>query len=256
MELTTLKSNIISKFKGPDSELNRILNSIENDGAVFPFNEYELLLTTLVSKEFLTYDQYMEIRTDYISQNPNLWIFEISAPRAFGENFAQTYIQAKSTKLLRPSRKLDPKYANQYDLWLDNIRIEVKASRVCDKDSDEPLYKKALSSNTKKSFLMNFQQLKPQCCDVFVWMAVYRDLITIWIMNSDEVFLHKDYSKGQHRGNAGNEGQLHITEQNISTLNRYLLKNDDDIVISIKESYGRIEKDVSRRKSLGLFVRE
>ena len=91
----------------------------------------------------MTYEQYVEIRSDYISENPNLWIFEISAPRGFGEKFAQTYVQGKCVKLQRPSKKIDPDYSNQYDLWLDGITIEVKASRAVDSDSDEPLYKKA-----------------------------------------------------------------------------------------------------------------
>lgn len=240
MELTTLKNNIISKYKGAEADLIHILNLVENDRAVFPFNEYEFLLTILISNSFLSYEEYINIREEYILKNPNLWIFEISAPRLFGEQFAQTYIKAKSSKLLSPSRKLDPNYKGEYDLWLDGIRIEVKASRVCDKNSDEPLYKKALSSDTSKQFLMNFQQLKPQCCDVFVWMAVYRDLITIWIMNSKEVLSHKDYSKGQHRGNSGNEGQLHITEDNIHTLDSFKL-DDKDIIVEIKKAYERIK---------------
>lgn len=68
-------------------------------------------------------------------------------------------------------------------MWLDGIKIEVKASRAVDSDSDEPLYMKALSRNTKKRYLMNFQQLKLQYCDVFIWVAVFRDEILLWIMN-------------------------------------------------------------------------
>jgi len=47
--------------------------------------------------------------------------------------------------------------------------------------------------------------------------------IVIWIMSSKEVLNHPDYSKGQHRGNKGNEGQLHIRETNIKTLEKYKL---------------------------------
>lgn len=43
---------------------------------------------------------------------------------------------------------------------------------------------------------MNFQQLKPQCCDVFIWVAVFRDEIVLWVMSSTEVqsnpFIQKD----------------------------------------------------------------
>ncbi len=99
----------------------------------------------------------MDNRTECISANPNLWIFEISAPRGFGEKFAQTYVQGKCSKLKKPSKALNPDFSGQYDLWLDGIKIEVKASRAVDSQSDEPLYMKALSYNTDKQFLMNFQ---------------------------------------------------------------------------------------------------
>lgn len=238
MELTELKDRILSEYKGNPSSKIQILRKIENDKAIFPFNEYELLLSTFIAKGNITYEKYLEIRAEYIANNPNLWVFEISAPRGFGESFAQTYLLGKCSKLQPASKKFDSQYHGQYDLWMDGIRIEVKASRVCDSRSDEPLYRKALSSNTKCPFLMNFQQLKPQCCDVFIWMAVYRDTISIWVMSSAEVLSHKDYSKGQHRGNNGNEGQLHITEKNIKSLNKYKLKSDN-LALAIKRAANR-----------------
>ena len=112
-------------------------------------------------------------------------------------------------------------------MWLDGIKIEVKASRAVDSDRSEPLYIKALARNTHRPFLMNFQQLKPQCCDVFIWVAVFRDEIVIWVMSSNEVLNNPLFSKGQHRGNRGNEGQLHIKHDNIHVLNEYELKDND-----------------------------
>lgn len=238
MELTELKDKIIGAFNGTKTELAEILSILEKDKSVFPFNEYEFLLTTAIANNKLTYEKYLEMRAEYIVQNPNLWIFEISAPRGFGETFAQTFLLNKSTRLKSASKHLDQNYHGEYDLWLDGIKIEVKASRVVDSESNEPLYRKALSSNTNRPFLMNFQQLKPQCCDVFIWMAVFRDCITIWVMNSDEVLNHPDYSKGQHRGNSGNEGQLHINQKNIKTLNIYKLKSDN-IAAAVKRAANR-----------------
>lgn len=227
MELIELRDKIITSFKGTQEQLDEVLNLVETDKSVFPFNEYEFLICNLIEKKGLTYNDYLEIRQEYISQNPNLWIFEISAPRGFGEQFAQTYLNAKCTDLKKPSKNLDKEYNGEYDFWLDGIKIEVKASRVVDSQSDEPLYRKALSQNTERPFLMNFQQLKPQCCDVFIWLAVFRDEIVIWVMSSKEVQTHNDYSKGQHRGNKGNEGQLHIRETNIKTLDKYIFKGQD-----------------------------
>jgi hypothetical protein len=227
MELTELKDRIIESFNGSNEDLEKVLAIVEEDQAIFPFNEYEHLICNLIEKGGLSYDQYLDIRTEYISENPNLWVFEISAPRGFGEKFAQTYVQGKCSKLKKPSKKLDPNYSGEYDLWLDGITIEVKASRAVDSDSDEPLYMKALSRDTKKRFLMNFQQLKPQCCDVFIWVAVFRDEIVLWVMSSSEVQNHTLFSKGQHRGNKGNEGQLHIKHDNIHQLNDYVLEGDN-----------------------------
>lgn len=136
MELTELKDRIVATFSGAESDLADVLTVIERDQSVFPFNEYEHLICNLIEKGGMSYDEYIEIRTEYISENPHLWIFEISAPRGFGEKFAQTYVQGQCSKLKKPSKKLDSNYTGEYDLWLDGIRIEVKASRAVDSDSD------------------------------------------------------------------------------------------------------------------------
>lgn len=224
MELTELKDRIRASFTGSKQDLEEVIAIVEADRAIFPFNEYEHLICNLINRGGLSYEQYIEIRTEYISANPNLWIFEISAPRGFGESFAQTYIQGKCSKLKKPSKKLDPKYAGQYDLWLDGITIEVKASRAVDRDSDDPLYMKALSRDTKKRFLMNFQQLKPDCCEVFIWVAVFRDEIVLWVISSKDVASNQYYSS-QHRG--GIEGQVMITNENVHILEHYELKDDN-----------------------------
>jgi len=227
MELTELRDKIIAAFAGSENDLEAVISMVEEDQAIFPFNEYEHLICNLIDRGGLSYEQYIEIRTEYISENPNLWIFEIAAPRGFGEGFAQTYVQGKCSKLKKASKKNDPKYSGEYDLWLDGISIEVKASRAVDSASEEPLYMKALSRNSKRTFLMNFQQLKPQCCDVFIWVAVFRDEIVLWIMNSQEVLNNPLFSKGQHRGNKGNEGQLHVKHTNVHLLEQYELKGDN-----------------------------
>jgi len=238
MELSELKNKIIFYFTGDKDELELVLESIEQDKSIFPFNEYEKLICSLIEIGGLTYNKYIEIRSEYISKNPFLWIFEISAPRGFGEKFAQTFVQGKCSKLKQASKHIDPSYTGQYDLWLDGISIEVKASRAVDSESEEPLYVKALSRNTQKSFLMNFQQLKPQCCDVFIWVAVFRDEIVIWVMNAQEVQQNPLYSKGQHRGNHGNEGQLHVKHDNIHMFDDYVLK-DDNLEKAIRDAANR-----------------
>ena len=187
--------------------------------------------------DVLTLDGYHELRDNYIARNLYLYIFEIGAPRTFGEAWAQGHLKELVPALQKPSKKTDPDYSGQYDLFLDNIRIEVKASRAVDSDMDAPLYVKALASNSQKSFWMNFQQVKPGCCDLFVWVAVWRDVIRYWVLSSHEVETNPYYSQGQHRGNVG-EGQLHVKQDNIHEFEKYEIK-PDKIEEAIRAAYDR-----------------
>lgn len=188
--------------------------------SVYPFNEFEFMISTLLGRQKLTLDDYYELRDEYIARNLYLYVFEIGVPRGFGEAWAQGHLKALVPELSKPSKKLDPNYAGEYDFFLNNIRIEVKASRAVDFEREEPLYVKALASDSVRPFDMNFQQVKPACCDVFIWLAVWRDTIRYWVLSSKEVETNRYFSKGQHRGNVG-EGQLHVTRDNINEFEKY-----------------------------------
>ena len=82
---------------------------------------------------------------------------------------------------------------------------------------------KALASDSEKRFMMNFQQIKADLCDVFVWIAVWRDRIRYWVLSAQEVKTNPYYSTGQHRGNVG-EGQLHVRDDNIQDFDQYEAK--------------------------------
>ena len=202
-----------------------VRDRLDNLVSVYPFNEYEYVISNLLAMDVLDIDSYHELRDDYVARNLYLYIFEISAPRTFGESWAQGHLKELVPDLQKPSKKLDSQYSGQYDFFLDGIRIEVKASRAVDADIDAPLYVKALSSDSTKNFWMNFQQVKPECCDVFVWIAVWRDLIRYWVLSSYEVSSHPYYSKGQHRGNVG-EGQLHIRQDNIADFIQFEVRSN------------------------------
>jgi hypothetical protein len=214
---------------------------LENLVSVYPFNEYEFIISTLLGLRKITLDDYYQIRDEYLDRNMFLYIFEISSPRTFGEQWAQGHLKELVPKLKHPNKTIDPNYSGQYDLVLEInqqlIRIEVKASRAVNTDEDAPLYIKALSYNSNKRFVMNFQQVKPNCCDVFVWIAVWRDQIRYWILSSDEVKSNKYYSKGQHRGNQG-EGQLHFKDDNICEFDDFLVPSDK-LQIKIIDAFKR-----------------
>ena len=206
--------------------------------SVYPFNEFEYIISTLLGRDVLSLEQYYELRDSYMERNAFLYIFEISAPRTFGEAWAQGHLKELVPSLSKPSKKLDPKYSGEYDFFLDGrIRIEVKASRAVDSSSDEPLYVKALSSDSAQPFWMNFQQAKPGCCDVFVWIAVWRDKIRYWILSSHELETHPDYSSGQHRGNMG-EGQLHVRHDNIRDFDGYEAPSNE-LGKAIRDAFAR-----------------
>jgi len=211
--------------------------------SVYPFNEYEFLISSLMGYGKISVDEYYELRDDYIARNMFMYVFEISAPRGFGEAWAQGHLKEICPELTKPTRKLDLDYSGQYDFFLDGkIKIEVKASRAVDFDSSEALYVKALSSDSKLRFDMNFQQVKPGCCDVFIWVGVWRDVIRYWVLASDEVAGNKYYSAGQHRGNTG-EGQLHLKDDNVGEFTQFE-SAPRNLLDTIREAYQR--QQVSR----------
>ena len=215
-----LEKKIILMNESQKNNFNLDTNFLENLYSVYPFNKFEYIISHLIATETINLQQYLEIRNSYLERNKYLYVFEITAPRTFGETWAQRHLNEIVPELCRPSTKYDSNYSGQYDFWYDGIRIEVKASRAVRRQSGEPLILKALSSNSNFGFDMNFQQIKPGCCDVFVWIAVWRDLIRYWVLSSDEVKNNPYYSVGQHRGNIG-EGQLWLKETNIAEFKKY-----------------------------------
>ncbi len=196
---------------------DKVLDSLYS---VYPFNKFEYIISHLIATNTITLQQYLDIRNGYLQRNKYLYVFEITAPRTFGETWAQRHLNEVVPELCRPSTEYDAGYSGQYDFWYDGIRIEVKASRAVRRKSGETLIMKALSSDSPYGFDMNFQQLKPACCDVFVWIAVWRDVIRYWVLSNDEVKNNSYYSVGQHRGNVG-EGQLWMKETNIQDFAEY-----------------------------------
>ncbi len=84
---------------------------------------------------------------------------------------------------------------------------------------------------------MNFQQVKPACCDVFIGLGVWRDKIRYWVLASKEVSGNRYYSVGQHRGNVG-EGQLHIRRDNMNEFTQYEARSIG-LLQAIREAYRR-----------------
>ena len=211
------------KIKTGCRELKEQLSdeTLEELYSVYPFNKFEYIISHLISGQIIDINEYLSIRSSYINRNKYLYLFEITAPRTFGETWAQRHLNEIVPELQRQDKTTDPKYTGEYDFWYNNIKIEVKASRAVRRQSGGRLIEKALSIEDNASFDMNFQQLKPDCCDVFVWIGVWKDCIKYWVLSNEEVRSNKYFSKGQHRGNKQKEGQLWIKNSNIDDFNLY-----------------------------------
>ena len=232
-----LNSQLSIMNKANDSKYNLSDEVLDSLYSVYPFNKFEYIISHLIGTDTITLQQYLNIRTSYLERNKYLYVFEITAPRTFGETWAQRHLNEVVPELQRPSTFYDSSYSGQYDFWYNGIRIEVKASRAVRRKSGDSLIIKALSSDSKYGFDMNFQQIKPACCDVFVWIAVWRDVIRYWVLSSDDIKNNRYYSSGQHRGNVG-EGQLWIKDTNIDEFNEYEV-GVRDILKKIVQKSGR-----------------
>ena len=198
---------------------------------VYPFNKFEYTISHLIAKEVISLDKYIEMRAEYIHRNKYLHLFEL-APRTFGETWGQNHLMELVPEFKIPTKKLDPSFSGEYDLLLNDIHVEVKASRAVKKIGGDTLANKALASNSKSKFDMNYQQLKPKCCDVFVWIAVWRDKIDYWVMSSEDV-QNNPLLSNQHRASqlsesgAVVEGQIHINNGNYQDFEKYRVQVRD-----------------------------
>ena len=203
---------------------------------VYPFNKFEFVISHLIAKHIITLDEYINIRSAYLKRNKYLYLFEM-APRTFGETWGQRHLMEVVEEFEVPNKQLDPEFKGEYDLWLDGIRVEVKASRAVRKKGGSTLSEKALSKKENTVFDMNFQQLKPSCCDVFVWIAVWRDKIDYWILSSKDVQQNEHFSN-QHRASKLSdngdvvEGQIHINNRNYDDFEPFR--------VSVRELYDKI----------------
>lgn len=199
--------------------------------SVFPFNEYEFILMFLLDKNVIQFEEYEKLRESYVSSNKYLELYGL-APRIFGQIWGEQHIMDLDPRFKKASKIVDPDFKGEYDLWADDVKVEVKACRAIDKEIRASLTSKALHYDSSRPFWMNFQQLKPDTCDVFIFVGVWVDKIVYWVLSSKEA-KENEYLSHQHRG--GIEFQIGITHDNISDFDVYATPPSDicDKVISI-----------------------
>jgi len=192
--------------------------------SAFPFNEYEYRLMYLLDKEIITFGEYEKLRDNFVSENPYLELYGI-APRIFGEQWAQHHLMDIDSRFKKPSKSIDPKFQGEYDLYIPYkkkiIKVEVKACRAINTKIREKLDSKALPFNSEQPYWMNFQQIKLDIADAFIFIGVWTNKILYWVLTNKEVKTHPIISH-QHRG--GIEYQIGITDKNIKDFKKFLTR--------------------------------
>lgn len=210
-------------------------DSLDNLYSVYPFNRFEYIISHLISDGILTIEDYRSLREAYHKRNKFLYLFEITAPRHFGETWAQRHLNEVIPELERPAKGSVEGFDGEYDFYWEGVRIEVKASRATERKAgtSESLVSRALNSLSDKNYAMNFQQIKPACFDVIVFIAVWTDVIRYWVFSREEIESNPHFSGAQHRGNKG-EGQLWFNRENINDFSG----NE----VSVREVFNTIRK--------------
>ena len=185
--------------------------------------DFEFVFITLLDEKLITYADYLKFRSEHTKRNQNLAVIKITAPRTFGkwgeDHIASLIPELKSASEIKASGEFDLYYQKPKGI----VKIEVKAGRAIDRTNDKaPYHERALiSTDTSGLFDMNFQQMKPTCFDVVIMIGVWADKFRYWLMTSAEMKANKYFSTGQHRGNKGYEGQIHIKTENIADFAKF-----------------------------------
>ena len=222
----------------PREDKKELLACLDGLKSIYPFNEYEYRLMYLLDRKIITFEEYENLRNSYTNDNPYLNLYNIS-PRVFGEIWGQQHLIDIDSRFKKPSKQIDEKYSGDYDLYLEDgqkiIKIEVKASRAIDRKVRGGIETKALNFKSAEPYWMNFQQLKLDIVDIFLFIGVWVDKINYWVLTNKEVKQHPLLSH-QHRG--GIEYQIGITEKNIHEFKKFLVEPShsvDAIKLKVKK---------------------
>ena len=121
---------------------------IKNIRNLVPFLEIETsLFVYLATTKRITFEDYQKFATQFQKSNPYLPLYDLS-PRTFGQNWGEEKIRSLFPDFIKATKKnlkaKDPSFSGEYDLWLDGIKVEVKACRA-NKPGAEALKERAYS---------------------------------------------------------------------------------------------------------------
>lgn len=219
-----------------------IIEKIKEEKSIYPFSVENKLLVYLVSIGEISYEEYDRQKIEYYERNKYLDLFDM-APRTYGQTWGENHILERCHGFMKATKKnlknIYPNFNGEFDLWLDGIRVEVKACRANDPDGKGGLSSRAYSHGEarEKNFEYHYQQLKPSCCDVFIWIATCRDELIYWVLSSDEVRNAEGLCPQHRNENTGAkdreifEGQIWMTEEQLEPF----LVRECEIVEKVRE---------------------
>ncbi|MBU3964776.1 hypothetical protein KKG29_02840 [Patescibacteria group bacterium] len=104
---------------------NKLKNRLEDLISVYPFNEYEYIISNLLGLDKIKLNDYLEIRNEYLARNEYLHIYEkYGSPTAFGITWAQSHIHAIAPKMKKPAKKEYPDFDNEYDFFYNYLELQ------------------------------------------------------------------------------------------------------------------------------------
>ena len=220
----------------------KVVESIKNEISVYPFTTESRILVYLVATKAITYEQFDKLHDEYTERNKYLELYDL-APRTFGETWGEQHILKLFPDFIKATKtnlaSVFPNFDGEFDLWLDGIRVEVKACRANNTAKKENFASRAYlhSEANNNCFKYHYQQLKPSCCDVFIWIGVCRDELLYWVLSSEElensgklVSQHRDKNTGIKKTEVF-EGQVFMTEEELQP---YLV-NEKDVLDVVKQ---------------------
>lgn len=122
--------DLLMKQAGEDEHTIEI---IKEEKSVFPFSAEGRMIAYLLASKIISYEQYLELSRDYVKRNQYLYLFDM-APRTFGETWGEKHILSLFPEFIKATKEnvasFYSDFDGEFDLWLDGIRIEVKACRA------------------------------------------------------------------------------------------------------------------------------
>lgn len=204
--------------------------------------DYEFVYLALQNEGLLSFKEYQRLKHEFQERNKYLSLIKITAPTAFADK-AIAHLLSLFPKFQPAEKDKSVKAQREYDVFCKRdgqglIKIEVKAGRAVDKTRPNIPYERRAFSILDKDgvFDMNFQQMKPDYFDVAILMGVWTDKIKYWVLSSKEMRNHKHFSPGQHRGNKGNEGQIHVKPKNLGDFKQFEVEEEQVLKTVLKKA--------------------